>query len=58
MKLVWIAAMLLMFWIVFWKSFKIGGNAVHVLAVAALVLIVVGLLKRQKQPSPTDDGQG
>ena len=56
-KLIWIAAFLLMFWIVLWKSFQIGGNAVHLLVIAAVILIVLGFLKRNQTPSPMNDGR-
>ena len=44
--LVWIGIALLVLWGVLWLGFNIVGGLVHLLVIAAIVLIAWGLLKR------------
>lgn len=43
---VWIGIGLLVCWAVLWLGFKLVGGVVHLLVLAAIVLIAWGLLKR------------
>ena len=43
---VWLGVVLLALWAVLWLGFKILSGLVHLLVVAAVVLIVWGLVKK------------
>lgn len=43
---VWLGAVLLVLWAVLWLGFKIVSGVVHLLVLAAVVLIVWGLVKK------------
>ncbi len=43
---IWLGLVLVGLWLLAWLVFKVVGFAVHLLLVAAVVLIVWGLLKR------------
>lgn len=43
---VWIGVVLLVLWAVLWLGFKIVSGVVHLLVLAAVVLIVWGLVKK------------
>lgn len=42
----WIGVVLLVLWAVLWLGFKIVGGVVHLIVLAAIVMIAWGLLKR------------
>ena len=44
--LVWIGVILLVLWGVLWLGFNVVGGLVHLLVIAAVVMIGWGLLKR------------
>jgi hypothetical protein len=46
--LLWIGGLLLLGWLVAWLAFEVAGAVVHLLLVAAAVLIIWGLLKRAR----------
>lgn len=43
---VWLGVVLLVLWAVLWLGFKIVSGLVHLLVIAAVVLIVWGLVKK------------
>lgn len=43
---VWLGVVLLVLWAVLWLGFKIVSGVVHLLVLAAVVLIVWGLVKK------------
>lgn len=44
--LVWLGVVLFVVWAVLWLGFKVVSGVVHILVAVAIVLIVIGLLKR------------
>jgi hypothetical protein len=44
--LIWLGIILFVLWGVLWLGFNVVGGLVHLLVIAALVMIVWGLLKR------------
>ncbi len=45
-RFVWMGLVLLVVWAMLWLVFKVVSGIVHVLVLAAVVLIVWGLIKR------------
>lgn len=45
-RFVWMGLVLLALWVMLWLVFKVVSGIVHVLVIAAIALIVWGLVKR------------
>ena len=48
MALLWLGGLLLLLWLLAWLAFEIVGAVVHLLVLAAVVLIVWGLVRRAR----------
>jgi len=44
--LVWLGLVLLVFWAILWLGFKIVSGLIHLIVIAAVALIVWGLVKK------------
>lgn len=52
-NLAWIALVLFAIWVVAGLIFKVAGAAIHLLVVAAVILVIISLVSRLRGPGHT-----